>query len=115
MRKGANITDHGIILFLNANIGSLTLKSERDVALRSGLMGGNMRGGGKTTNQTGRGEKSKQTEISMKVIGRIMRLMDLASSLPTTDTDMKETGKRTSITVKALKPILMGKVTRVAS
>jgi hypothetical protein len=64
--------------FLFAYIGSLRLKSKRDVASRSGLMGPYMRGGGKTINQTGRGEKSKQTEISMMAIGRMIRLMDLA-------------------------------------
>jgi hypothetical protein len=74
-----------------------------------------MRGGGKTTKLTGRGERSMQTEISMMAIGRMVSLMDLASIRPKTDTDMKETGKNTSSTVRAFPPGLMGEVTRVAS
>jgi hypothetical protein len=74
-----------------------------------------MRGGGKTTNETGRGDRSMQTEMSMMAIGRMMRLMDLASSPNKTDTDMKETGKKISSTVRALLSILMVIVTRVAS
>ena len=74
-----------------------------------------MRGGGKTTNQTGRGERSMKTEMSMMAIGRMISLMDLASSPHKTDTDMKETGKSTSNTVRALLPGLMVQVTRVAT
>ena len=44
------------LYFLFASIGSLTLKSERVVAPRSGLMALSMRGGGKTTKETGRGD-----------------------------------------------------------
>ena len=93
----------------------MTLKSERDVAPWSGLMAPYMRGGGKKINETGRGECCVQTEISMMAIGRMIILMDLASSLPKMDTDMKETGKRANGTVRALLSILMVKVTRVAS
>ena len=85
------------------------------MALWSGLMVPCMRGGGKMINQAVRGEISLQTEISMMAIGRIISFMDLASSLLKMDTDMKETGKNTSSTVKALKPGLMVQVTRVAS
>jgi hypothetical protein len=74
-----------------------------------------MRDGGKTTNETGRGDRSTQTEMSIMAIGRMISLMDLASSPHKTDTDMKETGKSTSCTVKALLPGLMVQVTRVAS
>jgi hypothetical protein len=42
------------LYFLFASLGSLTLKSERDEALKSGLMDLSMRDGGKTTKQTGR-------------------------------------------------------------
>ena len=42
--------------FLLAYIGSLTFKSERDVASRSGLKAISMRGGGKTTKEMGREE-----------------------------------------------------------
>jgi hypothetical protein len=50
--------DNGIpfFIFLFAIIGSLTLKLERDVAPRSGLMAPSMRGGIKTTKPTGRGD-----------------------------------------------------------
>jgi hypothetical protein len=41
---------------LLASKGLLTLKSERDVASRSGLMAHSMRAGGKTTKPTGRGD-----------------------------------------------------------
>ena len=74
-----------------------------------------MRGGGKTTKKTGRGERSMLTEMSMMAIRRMVRLMDLASLPHKTDTDMKETGKRTSSMVRALISILMVKLTRVAS
>jgi hypothetical protein len=81
----------------------------------SRLMVPYMRGGGKTTNETGRGDRSMKTEMSMMAIGRMISLMDLASSPHKTDTDMKETGKNTSSTVRAFIPGLMVKVTRVAS
>jgi hypothetical protein len=74
-----------------------------------------MRDGGKTTNETGRGDRSTQTEMSIMAIGRMISLMDLASSLVKMDTDMKETGKNTSTTLRAFIPGLMVKVTRVAS
>jgi hypothetical protein len=48
----------------------------------------------------------------MMATGRMVRLMDLASSLAKMDTDMKETGKRTNNTMKALKPNTMVQVTR---
>jgi hypothetical protein len=51
----------------------------------------------------------------MMEIGRMLSIMDLASTLLKMDTDMKESGKRTKCTVKALKPGLMVTVTRVAS
>jgi hypothetical protein len=44
------------LYFLFASLGSLTLKSERDVAPRSGVMDPSMKGGGKTTKQKGRGD-----------------------------------------------------------
>jgi hypothetical protein len=66
-----------------------------------------MRVGGKTVNQTGRGERSMQTEMSIMAIGRMVSLMDLASTPHKTDTNMKETGKNTKGTVRALLPGLM--------
>ena len=74
-----------------------------------------MRAGGKKTNETGRVERFVQTEISMMATGRMVSFMDLASSLVKMDTDMKETGKSTKGTVRALLPGLMVIVTRVAS
>ena len=74
-----------------------------------------MRAGGKTTNQTGRGDRSIQTEMSMMAIGRMVSFMDLASSLLKMDTDMKETGKSTTSTVRAFLLGLMVIVTRVSS
>ena len=70
----------GLSFFL-LSLGSLTLKSERDVAPLSGLMANYMRGGLKTTKHTVRGERSMQTDISMMAIGRMVCLMDLASTL----------------------------------
>ena len=74
-----------------------------------------MRDGGKTTNETERGDRSTQMEMSLMAIGRMICLMDLASSPHKTDSDMKETGKSTSSTVRALLSFLMVIVTRVAS
>jgi hypothetical protein len=73
----------------------------------SSLMVPYMRDGGKTVNETGKGDRSMQTEMSMMAIGRMISLMDLASSPHKTDTDMKETGKSTKGTVRALLPVLM--------
>jgi hypothetical protein len=85
------------------------------VAPWSGLMAPSMRDGGETINETGRGESCMLAEISMKATGRIISLMDLASSLDKMERDMKETGKSTISTEKALLPGLMVVVTRVTS
>jgi hypothetical protein len=85
------------------------------VAPWSGLMANYMRAGGKTANETGRGDRSIQTEISMMAIGRMISFMDMASSHIKMDTDMKENGKKTSSTVRELLPGLMAVVTRVVS
>jgi len=100
------------LYFLFVSLGSLTLKSERDVASRSGLMAPSMKGGGRKTKPTERGDSSMLTEISMMAIGRMTKLMDSAYTATSMAQDTRETGKRISSTARVSKPGPMVLVTR---
>ena len=83
------------------------------MASRSGPMAHSMRVGGKTTRPMGKGDSSMLMETFMMATGRMIRLMDLAYTAISTVLDIRETGKRTSSTVRVLRPGPIMLVTKV--
>jgi hypothetical protein len=98
--------------YLHKSIGSSTLRSERDEEFKSGPMALSTRDGGRTTRPTERVVSFTLTEIFMMDPGRMIKLMDSASTNTSMEQDTRATGRKTSNTERELRHGPMEPVTR---